>query len=210
MHSRRFLFLTSSRILEAFKLDLDNFLLSCYLGGSFRSCLNDFRWHLEPEIGCYEANIGMKSYGKTFHVTLIFYLDPEIGMGKYASQPGVFLLFSHPDDHIGFMKERFIKPDDYYTISATTELKIQEKSYKKSKCFEGPNLQKFNFTGQEFEVSYNTDRCVLLCHAKEFFKKCDCSFYLTRNQTKTECLESYETRRCLVKELYAIETIEER
>ena len=206
MHSKRYLLLLSSRVAETFKLDLDRFLLTCFTGFeegvSIKNCLNEFQWYLEPEIGCYEAKIQLRGYGQSSYLQLDFFLDPSVKMGKYVTQPGVFVTFYHPTDYAGFTDELFLKPNDVYIVSASTEHKTQTQSFKKSKCCESNGPLQYNFTGLHFEVDYNSEYCGGFCLATEYYNSCRCSFYISRNQTNSECLEKRETRACLMDVLY--------
>ena len=191
------MFFLSNNVLDAFRLDVDMFLGTCYVVGSYRNCIPDFEWHLDVETSCYQAQIDLGGYGRNRALKLGFFFNPDIQLGKYISLPGVYVTFFHPRDYIPYSSGFYVVPKDFVVVSATTEHKVQKASFEKAKCFEPDGPQFYNFTGGPFEVEYNTEYCSNLCFAEAYYNECDCSPFYGMNQTNSECLEEEEKRLCL-------------
>ena len=191
------MFFLSNRIIEEFKLDIDMFVGSCYVVGTYRDCIQDFKWHLDIETSCYQAQIDLGGYGRNRALKLGFFFNPEIQLGKYISQMGAYVTIFHPDHYIPYSSGFFIETKDFIIVSATTEHKVQKQSFEKAKCrmVEGP--LSYNYTGEPFEVKYNKEYCSILCSAEAYYTECNCSPFYGMNQTNTECLEDEQTRMCL-------------
>ena len=191
------MFFLSNQILDEFRLDVDMFLGTCYVVGSYRNCLPDFKWHLDIETSCYQAQIDLGGYGRNRALKLGFLFNPDIQLGKYIAQQGVYIAFFHPDDYVPYSSGFFVEPKDFIVVSAITEHRIQKTSFAKAKCrnIEGP--LSYNFTGEPFEVDYHKDYCSNLCFAEAYYAECKCSPFYGMNQTNTECLEDLAARVCL-------------
>lgn len=191
------MFFLSNRMLDEFRLDVEDFVGTCYVAGIYEDCIKDFEWHLDIETSCYQAKIDLGGYGKGRALKLGFFFNPEIQLGKYIAQKGAYVAIFHPDDYIPYSNGFFVEPKDFIIISATTEHKVQKQSFEKAKCrmVEGP--LSYNYTGEPFEVAYNKEYCAILCSAEAYYTECNCSPFYGMNQTNTECLESEENRLCL-------------
>ena len=193
------IFFLSSRILDAFRLDVDDFLATCYVVGTYKDCIPDFRWYLDRETSCYQAEIDLGGYGRNRALKMGFYFNPDIQFRKYIEQQGVYVTFSTPNNYIPYSRGFFLEPKEYVIVSATREHKIQERSFDKAKCTNIYGPQWYNFTGKPFQVDYNREFCSNLCFAEAYYKQCNCSPFYGMNQTNSECLEIEEVRMCLKK-----------
>ena len=191
------IFFLSARTIDAFKLDIGKFLGTCYVVGTYKDCIQDFKWHLDIETSCYQAEVDLGGYGRNRALKLGFYFSPDITLGKYIAQLGAYVTFFHPTDYIPYSGGFFLEPKDFVVVSATTEHKVQKTSLKKAKCISTEGPQWYNFTGAPFQVSYNPEYCSNLCFAEAYYRQCNCSPFYGMNQTNSECLEIEEVRVCL-------------
>ena len=190
-------FFLSARVLEEFKLDVEKFLGSCYVVGTYKDCISHFKLHLDVETLCYQAEIDLGGYGGNLALKLGFFFDPKLHLGKYIEQSGAYVSFSHPTDYLLYSDGFFLEPKDFVRVSATTEHKAQKKSFEKAKCMNAVGPKTYNFTGKSFQVNYHLDYCSNLCLAEAYYEKCQCSPFVGMNLTNSECLEQEHVRSCL-------------
>ena len=92
------LFFLSSGLLQHLALDLDEFLLACF--SSTSDCSNYFHLYQEPFTPCYEATIDMKHFDRNNGISLYFYFDPNVTMGKYNEDIGAYVRVGHEGQYI--------------------------------------------------------------------------------------------------------------
>ena len=201
-------YLLSTTVLEEFKLDIGKFVLKCLVTKTNRDCLNDFQWKLDDAGICYTASIDLKGYGSNWNLGMWFYFDPS-SIETYTSALGaygnIFVPGYNAMTYEGFM----IAPGKFQTMSGTISSTHQTRSFKKSKCVDQFGLNTFTFTGEPFQTLYSPASCADLCYMESLYEKCQCSFLIGWNITKTECFENSETRACLMKWFYGFPLIQD-
>ena len=196
------IFVLSSRTLDEFKLDKEDFMLLCRFPFTDIACISQFVWHVEPYGGCYQADLYMKGYGQYNMLSLSFYFDPDINLERYSrGRLGAFVTIRHPQDSSPFTNPIFLGSNELAVVSAKTVHKTQKVSFDDSKCTHRRGLETYDFTGEPFDTPYTITTCIDLCYAEAFFNHCQCSPVIGRNITKTECLEMLENVHCLISEL---------
>ena len=199
-------FLLSPRILNAFKLDIDKFLIACLVLGEFSDCSTRFQLHLDFYTLCYLAKIDLAGLGTNRGVTLGFYFDPGQKFGRYQGVQGVQIAIHHPDDHLSPLEGFALNGNEDVIVSASVERKIQRKSLAKAKCTQQKHLM-HNFSGVSHLLGYNQRLCNDMCFSAAFFRNCSCYFNDALNITDNNCLEEEQNRECLVKGFYNWEEI---
>ena len=200
-------FLVSSRIMEEFKLDKNQFIVNCFLVGHYDDCLPAFEWHLDPEQPCYRAEIDIRGYGRYNTVFISFIFDPTKTLGRYTSKLGAYVTFSHPHDYVAPSDGVFIGAKQSAVVSGSVFHKKQGESFEKAACVKKQSLDFFNFTGVPFWSDYQPEHCVNLCYAQSYYKRCNCSSQLGMNLTNTECIENEEKRLCVLEGVRDFKTV---
>ena len=200
-------FLVSSRILKKFTVDFDDFVLACLEVNENRDCKPAFSWYQDKQVSCYRGKIELANYGMHHgNLAFGFYFDPRLSWEKYSSAPGVSVTIAHEEQYLPPWDGVFVRPGDFVIVSASTTRVSQKMSFNKVKCLKDNDVpHTFNFTGSPFTAIYNPYSCSDICLMKEFYRRCNCSFFVGWNLTNTECLENAETRRCLVSEYNSME-----
>ena len=81
--------LISRRNLEAFKVDMDQFMIGCTESGHYVNCHQVFKWSMDCEHGCYKsANADIPHCGLFFSHSAYLYFDPELHMGRFTPTIG--------------------------------------------------------------------------------------------------------------------------
>ena len=196
------IFLLSSRTLDEFKLEKEDFMLICRVPFTDVECVSQFVWHIEPYGGCYQADLNIKGYGQYNLISLSFYFDPDLILERYSrGRLGAFVSIRHPQDSSPFTNPIFLGSNELVMVSAQTVHKTQKVSFDDSKCTHRHGLETHDFTGEPFDTTYSITTCIDLCYAEAFFNHCQCSAVIGWNITKTECLEHPENLQCLISEL---------
>ena len=196
------IFVLSSRTLDEFKLDKEDFMLLCRVPFSDIECVSQFVWHVEPYGGCYQADLYIKGYGQYNMLSLSFYFDPDVNLKRYSrGRLGAFVTIRHPQDSSPFTNPIFLGSNELVLVTAKTIHKTQKISFDDSKCTHRRGLETYDFTGEPFHTPYTITACIDLCYAEAFFNHCQCSAVIGWNITKTECVEHLENVHCLMNEL---------
>ena len=190
-------YLLSSRFLEAFKLDLDQFMMSCFLIPKIEDCFHKFKFTFDGSMPCYEATFSTKNFGKDNAIGFMLYFDPEINVGKYTSSLGAYVAVSHGEDYKSVLDGIFVGPLDDYIISTSTNVIKQTQSFEKSKCRFSDGPDTYTFTGVPFQTEYYQNACDDLCYARAYYEVCNCAPSNGWNISNTECLENAENRECI-------------
>ena len=191
-------FVLSSRIMETFRLDLDKFMISCYVGHSEYSCLHLFRPVIDNFMVCYEAVIDAVSVGLHYSIGIALYFNPDIKFGKYTSTWGSIVSVSHPEEFVEPEENGlYVLSNELAIISASVTHRIQTQSFKRSPCVDKYGSVEYNFTGIPFHVAYDRSTCLQACHSQLFYAGCKCSPFTAFNITNTECLEQRENWDCV-------------
>ena len=193
------LLLMSSRTANAFRLDMGQFMIACGDGPRYSNCSEEFQWVLEDFRGCYKTRFKtMEQVGAFNSFSVLLYLDPEVNLGKYTAALGAEIIIGHhSEDKFSKSDGISLAPNEYLTISAHNVITEQERSLEKSSCTNKNGLQAYNFTGDEFEVTYSTVSCRSMCTAQLYYSMCNCSPIWGMNITYSECLEDQEKRECI-------------
>ena len=189
-------FLLSPRIMDAFKLDLNQFLTTCIIFGSFRDCSQNFKFHLEFASSCYKAQIDLGGFGTSRALMLGFYFDPNHKFGKYSVDPGLSVAIHHPNDHLSPLEGFTLAARDHVIVTANVEHKLQHFSFEKAECAK-KTTQEHNITGTQHSSNYHPRLCQELCFVKKLYLRCNCSFNYGINSGETVCLEQEGNRKCL-------------
>ena len=192
------LFMMSSRILDAFKLDLDQFMMGCFLGLNQKNCSDKFGFFPEPYHSCYEGQIDPGALGSLSSISIFLFFEPNLKLGKYSSAPGAYVTVVHPEGYSDYQDGVFIGPGDHVTISTNTVEKIQTENFKNIKCANRYGMETYDFTGVPFEVAYSRQTCARMCYAEIYYKICNCAPLFGVNLTNSECLEKRKNRDCIL------------
>ena len=202
------MFLLSSRIFDAFKLDISMFTVICSINGrQYSACSQDFEFYLDLGIPCFRGQIHFQGYGRNKALVLGFVLHSSVKFGKHTGAPGLYVSIHHPDDYVLPSEGIALGPTEYAVVTATTEEKVQKKPFAKAKCVT-EEVQSFEFTGEPFEVPYHPRRCTDLCFIQGVYKLCNCSYAFGSSMNNTQCIENHQTRGCLARSLFQSGEIE--
>ena len=189
-------FLLSPRIMDAFKLDLNQFMTTCIIVGSFRDCSQNFKFHLEFASSCYKAEIDLGGFGTSRALMLGFYFDPRHKFGKYSGDAGLSVAIYHPNDHLSPLEGFTLAARDYVIVTANVEHKIQHFSFEKAECAKKTTEER-NSTGTRHSSNYHPRLCQEFCFVETLYLRCNCSFNYGINISETVCLEQERNRKCL-------------
>ena len=90
-----------------------------------------------------------------------------------------------------------VGPNELVVVTSSIVHRYQKETFKKAKCVHDYGTDIYTFTGEPFEVAYNTHSCVDLCYAQAHYNVCSCAAFIGWNLTRTKCLEEHENRQCL-------------
>ena len=191
-------FAISSRVKTTFLMDLDQFVIACFVREVYKDCSKMFFYFDESHIPCFEAWMNLQGYGMHYAATIYLYFDPNKTFGRYTKSIGSFVVISHPEQHITHLEGSFLAPGDLLTLRGSLVFKTQSESFSKSKCMHRKGTETYDFTGEPFETNYNVHSCGELCFAKRYYEICGCPPIAGWNLTKTECLEKQTFRNCII------------
>ena len=189
----------SSRIMQEFKLDLQEFAISCNIGHMESNCFHLFKPVIDDFRLCYEAVIDALSVGQAnFAIGIFFYLDPEVNLRSYTSSFGLILVVSHPEEYtLAEENGIFLLPNELVTITTSPTHRIQTQSFHNAPCVDKKGYERYNFTGKPFVAAYDREICLQMCYSEVFYTHCNCAPFTTWNMTNTECVEQQEAWDCM-------------
>ena len=187
-------FFTSTRVLDAFALDLESFLLACIVFNE--DCSQSFKVFREFYNLCYDVTLEVPYYDKSNGIYLMFYFDPNITMAKYTTTLGAFVSVAHEGQYIAPSEGFHLSPNELAIVTASVTHRFQEKPLSKKDCVNS-DIETHNFTGKPFQTLYNPESCIDLCYARVYYPACQCAPFVGWNLTNTECLEDKEKLSCM-------------
>ena len=190
----------SPKILSAFKLDLDKFLMTCFIAGSNADCSGNWTFYIDLDVSCFQKTVRLAGYGDHWSLMLGFYFDPNVKFGPYSGSPGALVSIQHQEEYLAPFESQVIAPNDYVIGSATTEHRKYDSFAEGKMCVNEEGTQWKNFTGEPFEMLYSPFICKELCFAETDYGICECSTVTGWNVTKTDCISDISKLSCAINE----------
>ena len=103
-------FMISSRVKKTFLMDLDQFMLACFVGQSYKHCSKLFFYFDETFSPCFEGFIKLKGYGIHYAATIFLYFNPNKTLGRYTKFMGANVVVAHPEQQKPHADGFFIAP----------------------------------------------------------------------------------------------------
>ena len=190
----------SPKILSAFKLDLDKFLMICFIAGLNADCSGNWAFSIDLDVSCFQKTVRLAGYGDHWSLMLGFYFDPNVKFGPYSGSPGALVSIQHQEEYLAPFESQVIAPNDYVIGSATTEHRKYDSFAEGKMCVNEEGTQWKNFTGEPFEMLYSPFICKELCFAETDYGICECSTVTGWNVTKTDCISDISKLACAINE----------